>query len=325
MYNVFLVDNDQACIEALKRLLDEYSIFGNIYYFRDPKLAYEQCKILKPNIVFLEIDLLGMNGLELAKKLLAYNYKIKVVFVTSNVYYAIDAYELFAIDYILKPVGKERLNKTIQRISNFKTDYYADDELTITTFGKLQVFNNTQYISWQGSKVEELFAFLLSNYSRCIHKDVIIDTLWEDYPYNRALGNMHTAVYRARKSLGELGDFCSITYNSNNYRVQVNHNVNFDLLFFYEATRKQEVTSDNWAQIIKGLEVYTNPFLEENGYLWAYAKQTLLERDYLATIGRLSDYFQNRKMHTEAYLLCDKLKCNYLFDRKIKNIFHWMI
>lgn len=324
MFNVFLVGNDSISNELLERLLIQDPIIHNIYQFNDPILAYDRFKILNPDIVFLDIELPVINGIELAKKLFEINTTIKIVFISHYDYYAVEAFELSALDYILKPVRLERLKKTIQRISKLEEDIVGDKKkLTITTFGKLQVYNNIKHISWQGGKVEELFAFLISNYGKSIHKDVIIDTLWDDYHYKRAIGNMHTAVYRARKSLNELGNYCAIEYNSNNYRLSMN-NVNFDLMNFYNATRVTEIKKENWLIILKGLEVYTNPFLEENGYIWAYPKQVLFEREYLSTLHKISDYLHKEKMCLEAITILEKLKDNYLFDSNIKSVFEWI-
>lgn len=68
---------------------------------------------LKPDIVFLDIQMPGLNGLQVAEKL---PISTKIVFVTAFDQYAVEAFNESAVDYLLKPVNDERLSKTIQRL-----------------------------------------------------------------------------------------------------------------------------------------------------------------------------------------------------------------
>jgi len=75
--------------------------------------ALDICRTQRPDLAFLDIRLPGMSGLELAKQLPP---GIHTVFVTAYDAYAIEAFEAGAIDYLLKPVTQERLQKTLDRI-----------------------------------------------------------------------------------------------------------------------------------------------------------------------------------------------------------------
>jgi DNA-binding LytR/AlgR family response regulator len=82
----------------------------------------------KPDIIFLDIKMPGISGIEVADMLLKEPHISYVVFITAYEEYALDAFEVNAIDYILKPISEERLNKTIDRIinniQNRDKDYY---------------------------------------------------------------------------------------------------------------------------------------------------------------------------------------------------------
>ncbi len=69
----------------------------------------------KPDLVFLDIKMPGLSGLEVARKM---THPSKVVFVTAYHKYAVDAFEEEAVDYVLKPVSDERLIRAIARIKN---------------------------------------------------------------------------------------------------------------------------------------------------------------------------------------------------------------
>jgi DNA-binding LytR/AlgR family response regulator len=71
---------------------------------------------LAPDIVFLDIQMPGLTGLGLAEKLAEDGKAPHIVFITAHNQYAVDAFELCALDYLLKPVGAERLAKTVAKL-----------------------------------------------------------------------------------------------------------------------------------------------------------------------------------------------------------------
>ena len=71
---------------------------------------------LVPDLVLLDVQMPGMTGFEVAHKLLEQGIQTQVVFVTAFDQYAINAFEVNAVDYLLKPVESSRLAKSIQRV-----------------------------------------------------------------------------------------------------------------------------------------------------------------------------------------------------------------
>ena len=71
---------------------------------------------LAPDLVFLDIQMPGLNGLRVAEQLAGDSKAPHLVFVTAHSEHAVDAFELSALDYLLKPVNQERLAKTVARV-----------------------------------------------------------------------------------------------------------------------------------------------------------------------------------------------------------------
>lgn len=69
-----------------------------------------------PDLAFLDIELPDMKGIELAEKLREIKPDIAIVFITAHQEYSLDAFKLYAVDYILKPIDQERVKSTFQRI-----------------------------------------------------------------------------------------------------------------------------------------------------------------------------------------------------------------
>lgn len=70
----------------------------------------------RPDVAFLDIRMPGLSGLEVASNLLEAGLRTEVVFVTAYDQYALDAFDRGAVDYLLKPVARERLNATVGRV-----------------------------------------------------------------------------------------------------------------------------------------------------------------------------------------------------------------
>lgn len=112
-----VVDDESLARRGLVVRLQE---FEQIELLRECPSAREALEVIgreQPDLVFLDIQMPGMNGFELLREVQSHGYKMPfVVFVTAYDQYAIKAFEVRAIDYILKPVDHERLAQSIQRI-----------------------------------------------------------------------------------------------------------------------------------------------------------------------------------------------------------------
>jgi len=128
MFNVLIVDDEPLAREELSRLVAgdaDFKIAGEAKNGLD---AIEAMKKNIPDIVFLDIEMPGMSGLEVAARIADWPKPPCVVFATAYNQYAIEAFDANAIDYILKPYEPERLKKTLMRIKEFKASQKSPSE-----------------------------------------------------------------------------------------------------------------------------------------------------------------------------------------------------
>ena len=95
--------------------IDEVEIIGEA---ADGIKALSLIESLKPDLALLDIQMPGLTGFEVARKLVKKKTKSQVVFVTAYDHYAIEAFEINAVDYLLKPVEPVRLQRTLERVRN---------------------------------------------------------------------------------------------------------------------------------------------------------------------------------------------------------------
>jgi two-component system, LytTR family, response regulator len=108
-----IVDDERLARQELKSLLAEYKEIEIIAECSNAEEAKQKINELKPDLVFMDIQMPGKTGLELLEEISSLP---EVVFVTAYDEYAIKAFEINALDYLLKPVQPERLGETIKKL-----------------------------------------------------------------------------------------------------------------------------------------------------------------------------------------------------------------
>lgn len=112
---VLIVDDEPLAREGLRMLLAEDRAFDRILEAKNGNEAHAAIASYKPDLVFLDVQMPEMDGLTLARAL-PLSTMPAVVFVTAFDQYAIDAFELNAVDYLLKPVTTNRFKHALQRV-----------------------------------------------------------------------------------------------------------------------------------------------------------------------------------------------------------------
>ena len=116
-----VVDDEELARKRVLNLLDEVHEIEVLGECSNGKSAIAQINKLKPELVFLDINMKDMNGFEVLKKLQV-SPKPIVVFVTAYDNYATKAFDVDAFDFLLKPFRDERFFKTIKKVLNISTN-----------------------------------------------------------------------------------------------------------------------------------------------------------------------------------------------------------
>ncbi len=116
MLNILVCDDDNYTVRLLKKIISQNEFVSNVYEATDGESAIEVAASHSIEIAFLDIDMPNVNGLDAAKAIKAINKDTEIVFVTAYRDYAIDSYDVKALDYILKPVDFSRVSQNIDAI-----------------------------------------------------------------------------------------------------------------------------------------------------------------------------------------------------------------
>ncbi|RYU96635.1 LytR/AlgR family response regulator transcription factor [Emticicia agri] len=113
-YKVLIADDELIAGEILQKQLQDYPQVNVIAVCKNGKEALTAIEKHQPDLVFLDIQMPELNGIDLAKSLNVEKLPV-IIFVTAFDNYALQAFEANAIDYLLKPFDKERFDKTFQK------------------------------------------------------------------------------------------------------------------------------------------------------------------------------------------------------------------
>ncbi len=117
VYKTIVIDDEPAARRLMKNLLREHSnIVEVIDEAGNGREAIEKIERLQPDLIFLDIQMPDLTGFEVIAQL---QHKPSIIFTTAYEQYAIKAFESFSIDYLLKPIKEERLEKSMEKLKEF--------------------------------------------------------------------------------------------------------------------------------------------------------------------------------------------------------------
>lgn len=143
----FLVDDEPLALKRLTRLLLETEKVEIIGQTTEPLKALQIIPNLQPDVIFLDIQMPELTGFELLQNLEKYP---PVIFTTAFDQFALKAFEVFSIDYLLKPIEVERLEKSLEKLEKFSSEQNTNIENLLT--------NLTQNLSKESPKLIERIA-----------------------------------------------------------------------------------------------------------------------------------------------------------------------
>lgn len=140
MINVLIVDDNEKMAHILKSAIDSQPAYEVKAVGADGETGLELFDQFKPEVVFMDIEMPGMSGIDCAKEILIREPDTYIVFSTAHNEYMGDAFELYAFDYMLKPFKLDRLRGTLGRISDL-LDKDEEPEKPVKKLDKLLLKN----------------------------------------------------------------------------------------------------------------------------------------------------------------------------------------
>lgn len=306
--NVFLIDDEMLALTYLEYQLQKIPNVRIVGMHTNPLEGMEQIRNLDVDVVFLDIHMPGTNGLQLAEQIIEMKPHVHVVFITAYDHYAVKAFELNALDYIMKPVEPKRLMKTIQRVeSQLKTaaaePSRAAERLHIRLFKGFSLLTEQQkpiLIRWRTSKALELFLYLLQHRGEFVRKSVLVDVIWPAFDQEKAYSHLYTNVYHIRKALESLGSHIRISNTLDGYLLDTDR-VSIDVQEWEAFVQSGVPLNDETiGEYEKRMALYTGNYLEIHDYWWAESERQRLLQLWTAAATRMAECHLGRGRQEQA-------------------------
>lgn len=278
MLKAIIVDDEWYTLEEIKSLAEGTGFIQVCGAYENPLEALQEAKEVLPRAAFVDIEMPEMDGITLAERLLENDPYIYIVFITAYNHYAVQAFDLNALDYILKPINTERFARMAGRLkkaANIRQN--REPLLSIKCFGGFEVTMDGIPVKWGRAKAEELFAYLLANHGRMMHKDAITGELWPEYISAKALPILQTSVCKLRNLFSSLRELVKLEYSSGRYFLSVS-GCHCDLYEVENALDSFVAEDKNtYDKIAAACRTMEKGFLAQSGYLWSHAKDMELK------------------------------------------------
>ena len=155
---IIVVDDEQIALEGLLTLISEVVPEAELNGFEYPKEALKYVDNYDCNIAFLDIEMVGMSGVELAEQLKKRNPDINIIFATGFEEYRKEAYDLHASGYITKPITVEKIKKELY---DLRRPIPKRKRMRIQTFGNFEAYIDGKPVAFKYNKTKELLAYLV--------------------------------------------------------------------------------------------------------------------------------------------------------------------
>ena len=197
---ILLVDDEHLQLLRLEDIVKKILPDAEILSFTNPKQAYDETVGMKFDIAFLDIEMPLINGIELAKKLKKNNPLINVIFVTAYNNYALDAYNIHASGYIMKPAKADKVKKELDAL-RYEVQLQPTKQLQVKCFGNFEVFKDGKPLKFHRQKSKELFAYLVDREGSSANINELNAVLWEE-DHKSYLRNLIVDIQETLKEAG---------------------------------------------------------------------------------------------------------------------------
>lgn len=202
---IIIVDDESFAIEALEFVLEDIPDIQILGTFQNTKEVIGFAEKNQPDLAFLDIEMPGVNGIELAKKMKAAAPDIRTVFVTGYNNYAQEAFDVEASGYILKPFTPEKIQEVLKKVTAEHKKAQVPD-VFVRTFGRFDIFIKGEVLVFTSKKAKELVALCVDHCGGVVTMEEAIDKLWEDRLYDEKTKKLYRkAVMIATHTFEEAG------------------------------------------------------------------------------------------------------------------------
>ncbi|WP_455719636.1 response regulator [Agathobacter sp.] len=189
---ILIVDDEKMVLEESKEIVKAVKPDDEVICADKSTQALDIIKQNHIDVALLDIEMPGMDGLTLAKRIKETDPDTNIIFVTAYSKYAVDAFGMYVSGYLLKPLQESDFAEALRNLRTpVHTSEEADknvsvsekavqDKIHIQCFGNFEVYKGDEIVQFPRAKSKELFAYLVSINGEVANTSQLCTVLWED-------------------------------------------------------------------------------------------------------------------------------------------------
>lgn len=190
---ILAMDDEKIALEGLANSIRKAEPNAIVEMAQTKEEVYDFMKESYCDVAFLDIEMRGMNGVNLAKKMKLFNPNMNIIFVTGYSQYATEAFEMHASGYIMKPVTRDKIRKELDNLRIPVDDTMTTKKVRAQTFGSFEVFIDDKPVHFQYNKTKEMLAYMIDRKGAFCSIGELMAILFEDECSNKKrsyMGNL---------------------------------------------------------------------------------------------------------------------------------------
>lgn len=224
--NVIYVDDELPAIDNFRFTTENFSEIRSLKTFQSGEEALKYVQEHSVDVAFLDIEMSGMHGLSLAKKLKEHDPRIRVIFVTAYSQYALEAWSVDATGYLLKPYTAADIHRELGKC---RYRPLPSQRVTIRTIPTLEVSVNGVLLHISSAKCREMLALLVDRGDSGFTAGEGIACLWPDRENNSSTQSLLRMTYKRLLETLEEASAGHILTSGDNRRCLKTEEVDCDL------------------------------------------------------------------------------------------------
>lgn len=179
--NILTVDDEPLALQSIEGAIKEVYPDANIRSFTTTAEALQELtgNHYHPDVVFLDIEMPDMTGVELAKHIKDACPKTNIIFVTAYSQYAMTAIKERSSGYVLKPATADKIRDEIENL-RYPIETASGTKLQVQCFGNFEVYFQQKPVAFAYHKTKEMFAYLIDRRGAVCNTETLCAVLWEE-------------------------------------------------------------------------------------------------------------------------------------------------
>ncbi|HHV10654.1 MAG TPA: response regulator [Clostridiales bacterium] len=300
--NIVVIDDDAAARYIAEKMLSKIPEVGAVKAFSNSRDAEGYLLNNPVDVILVDIVIQEENGIQVARYFRSLYPEIIIIFMTSHREYALEAFDLYALDYMVKLISAERLNTTIEKAKGYiRSSIQEQKTLSVYTLGGCNVKDSSgKPVKFYSSKSEELLFYLLYHHGKIIGKWKIIDDLFPDLTPANGEGYLKTTVYKLRRALN-LNDVKDTVIQSNGGYFIDSSQIYIDYIDMKNRISRIDRWEPDFLEDGIGAEqLFQGELYGDKDYRWAYDERNCLTNLYKGFAKGLCNYILAENI-TEKY------------------------